>query len=54
MLVVDHNMGFVMSMCDQLTVLAEGRVIGAGTPDAVRANPAVIKAYLGDESHALA
>jgi branched-chain amino acid transport system permease protein len=54
MLVVDHNMGFVMSLCSRLTVLASARVISTGSPAAVRADPAVIQAYLGDEPHAVA
>ena len=48
-LVVDHNIGFISSICSQITVLASGRVISKGTPDQVKADPAVIQAYLGDE-----
>jgi ABC-type branched-subunit amino acid transport system ATPase component len=49
MLVVDHNMGFVMSLCRHLTVLASGKVISTGKPEAVRRDPAVVQAYLGEE-----
>ncbi|MGQ9368254.1 ABC transporter ATP-binding protein [Azospirillum sp. ST 5-10] len=45
--VIEHNMDFVMSLCSRVVVMAEGRVLAEGTPDAVRADPAVIDAYLG-------
>jgi neutral amino acid transport system ATP-binding protein len=46
-LVVEHNMEFVMGLCQQVTVLHQGRTLVTGTPDEVRANPAVLDAYLG-------
>ena len=46
-LVVEHNMEFVMGLCQQVTVLHQGRTLVTGTPDQVRANPAVLDAYLG-------
>ena len=46
-LVVEHNMGFVMNLCTELVVLAQGRVIAGGKPEEVRANPVVLDAYLG-------
>ena len=45
--VIEHNMDFVMSLCSRVVVLAEGQVLAMGTPAEVRANPAVIAAYLG-------
>lgn len=47
-LVVEHNMEFVMGLCDKVTVLHRGTTIAEGTPKEVRTNPAVLEAYLGD------
>jgi branched-chain amino acid transport system ATP-binding protein len=49
-LLVEHDMRVVMSVCDRVVVLDHGEKIGEGTPAEVRRSPAVIKAYLGDEA----
>jgi branched-chain amino acid transport system ATP-binding protein len=48
-LVVEHNMEFVMGLCDRVTVLNQGSTLVSGAPDEVRTNPAVLDAYLGGE-----
>jgi neutral amino acid transport system ATP-binding protein len=47
-LIVEHNMGLVMELCDHVLVLDQGEQIAAGPPDQIRANPAVLDAYLGN------
>jgi neutral amino acid transport system ATP-binding protein len=46
-LIVEHNMDFVMGLCDQVTVLNYGTVIATGPPAMIRTDPRVLDAYLG-------
>jgi branched-chain amino acid transport system permease protein len=46
-LLVEHDMGFVMDLADRVVVLDFGSKIAEGTPEAIRTNPEVIRAYLG-------
>ena len=46
-LIVEHNMSFVMKLCSEVIVVQHGRQIATGTPEAVRADPVVLDAYLG-------
>ncbi|MBX0329399.1 ABC transporter ATP-binding protein [Oscillochloris sp. ZM17-4] len=47
-LLVEHNMGVVMSLSDMITVMHQGRVLAEGGPADIAANPAVQSAYLGE------
>jgi len=47
-LIIEHNMGFVMNLCDPIIVMHRGTVIAQGSPGAVRDDPIVLDAYLGD------
>ena len=50
-LLVEHDVDAVFRLADRVSVLVNGRVIASGEPDAVRDDPEVIGAYLGDEVH---
>jgi branched-chain amino acid transport system ATP-binding protein len=51
-LLIDHDMRLVMSLSDCVYVMDYGEMIARGTPQEIRANPSVIKAYLGEDLHA--
>jgi branched-chain amino acid transport system ATP-binding protein len=47
-LLIDHNMGLIMEICDRIHVLDQGRTLAEGTPADIRANLDVAAAYLGE------
>jgi branched-chain amino acid transport system ATP-binding protein len=49
MLLVEHDMNAVFALADRISVLTYGRILASGAPDAVRTDPQVVAAYLGEE-----
>ena len=47
LVMVEHDMGVIFNLADRISVLVYGEVLATGTPEEIRANPAVQEAYLG-------
>ena len=52
--VIDHDLKFIMTLCDRITVLDMGAIIAEGSPQDITTNPNVISAYLGEDVGAVA
>jgi ABC-type branched-subunit amino acid transport system ATPase component len=49
LLIVEHNMPFVLGLCDPVHVLAAGTTMASGAPSRIQTDPAVVEAYLGED-----
>ena len=49
--VIEHNIGFMVTLCDRIAVLNFGKLLDLETPENVASNPEVIKAYIGEEDN---
>jgi branched-chain amino acid transport system ATP-binding protein len=50
MLIVDHDMALIMRICNRIYVLDYGKIIAKGTPEEIRSDPNVVRAYLGEKA----
>ena len=50
MLLIEHDMNVVFSLADRVSVMVYGRILASGAPDAIRSDPKVVAAYLGEEA----
>lgn len=50
--IIEHNMRVIMSVCKRILVMDQGKLVAEGTPEEIQVNPIVIKAYLGDRTMA--
>ena len=46
-LIIEHDMGLIMPLCERIQVIDYGRTVAIGSPGDIRTNPAVLSAYLG-------
>jgi branched-chain amino acid transport system ATP-binding protein len=51
-LLIEHDMSLVMKICERVYVLDYGMLIAEGTPEVIKNNPRVVKAYLGEVAYA--
>ena len=51
-MLIEHNMQVIMGVCERIHVLDGGKSLAEGTPEHVKKDPAVLRAYLGDKARA--